>query len=275
MDYFLTTYRKDYKWPVALSAADIKKAENDIKMRELKLKDADPHKMELMKPMVQSDVQPGTVIPAQSGAPPQGEASKYDQPNAYLQKLYRKYPYLYNIMKFTTTDDMAKRIMSEKYKSTYQVEYSREDDFSTLMDVVKHGEKPNKVPEEAGEPNVCLPEGIPAPTCKCAKGLAFSPCQCAKEVPVRRIAWKPAPISKIPQIPREKKKKSKDKENEDKDKPKTSGKGSSTPLKPFSTEYNETISKIGWLIVKNKLLHKATIEATQEEGKKKTHLKEK
>lgn len=56
-------------------------------MRELQLRDADPHMMEARKPMVQSDVEPGTVVPAQSGASPQGPASKYDQPNAYLQKV--------------------------------------------------------------------------------------------------------------------------------------------------------------------------------------------
>lgn len=74
---------------IVLSLATRKQFENEIKMKEVALKDAEPYMKEgLPEPMVKSEVKPGEVMPAQTGAPPQGPGSKYDQPNAYLRKVY-------------------------------------------------------------------------------------------------------------------------------------------------------------------------------------------
>lgn len=264
MDYFLTTYKKDFKWPVIRSSAQQKKEENEKKMMELQLKSAEPcRKGVVTQPMVQSEVTPGQVVPAQPGATPTGEGSKYGQPNVYLRKLYMKYPYLYDVMKLTTPDEMAKRIMTEKYKTTYQIEYNKEEfhpanDYTVMMDIVETAEKTKE--RDKTQDTACTPGGSAPPKCKCAQGLSFAPCKCSKDAPVRKIAWKPAPISKMPQAPREKKKKKEDEQ------PKSSGEGGHQKLKPFCTEYNDTISKIGGIIIKKKLLYK---DNNQDEDRKK------
>lgn len=93
----------------------------------------------------------------------------------------------------------------------YFSDFHPANDFTAVMDVVEAAEK-TAVDNQAAQ-SACSPKGVPPPKCPCAQGLSYAPCKCAKDAPVRKIAWKPALISKIPQAPREKENKKKEGED--------------------------------------------------------------
>ncbi|BET02006.1 Hypothetical protein NTJ_14824 [Nesidiocoris tenuis] len=121
MEYYLTTYTKDYKWPVNHSPVkEMKEAETKEKMVHEQTK---PQPCSTYQPQNLEDPQ---IDPAQCGAPPAGPESKFGQPLTYLRKLYLKYPYLYQILKLTPPEELAKTVYGDKFVSTYASDYKVE-----------------------------------------------------------------------------------------------------------------------------------------------------
>ncbi|XP_073997234.1 uncharacterized protein isoform X1 [Rhodnius prolixus] len=244
MDYFLTTYAKDYKWPVIIQhkkpegTAPIDKA---LALAQQKYGEVVETKLE--------QIANAEIMPAQMGAPPQGIVSKFDQPNTYLRKLYSKYPYLYEIMKVTPPAELAKKVYSDRFKSTYQEDFDAkgfvefQKTAASLMQDIKTQDK--------GTVEVCSDDfqEIHKDTkpCACDHDIKTRPCTCAQDAhPVVKRAWKPAPVSKMPRFPSEKVTK----------KPKAEQEKASVKLvqyKPYRSEYKDSISKIGALIIRKKL----------------------
>lgn len=244
MDYFLTTYEKDYKWPVIIKQ---KKPEGTAPIDEA-LALAQQKYGEVIETKLEQ-IAEAEVVPAQMGAPPQGAVSKFDQPNTYLRKLYTKYPYLYEIMKVTPPAELAKKVYTEKFKTTYQEDFGAKGfmEFQNITESLMQGmETKDKEIKEVCSDKIqeMKPDKKP---CACDHDTKHHPCTCAQDAhPVKKIAWKPAPISKMPRFPSDKQPK---KPTEEKATAKL------PQYKPYRSEYKDSISKIGALIIRKKLLY--------------------
>ncbi|KAF6199216.1 hypothetical protein GE061_007241 [Apolygus lucorum] len=149
MEYYLTTYTKDYKWPVRHSPSKAKKAAEHRDQLVQEQVRAEPCSIYKSQPL-----EDPIIDPAQCGAPPAGPESKYGQPLTYLKKLYLKYPYLYQILKLTPPEELAKTIYADKYISTYTSDYKVEG-FSPLKGYL--------IPESANAPDQAKRDGLEWP----------------------------------------------------------------------------------------------------------------
>ncbi|KAF9814485.1 hypothetical protein SFRURICE_000212 [Spodoptera frugiperda] len=73
---------------------------------------------EIMGPMLDPKL-----YPVRAGAAPETPTSRYDQPNAFLDKLQSKYPMLYSILQNEASPELKQRIDRDRNKTTYQVDY--------------------------------------------------------------------------------------------------------------------------------------------------------
>ncbi|CAH0719299.1 unnamed protein product, partial [Brenthis ino] len=154
MDHYLTTYRKDYLWPNLPGAktgdgaaqgtiAEVPKLSGQelafyqACMQHTRPPDCRcpqysgeemPHlppgkeggwsRNEIMGPMLDPKL-----YPVRTGASPETPTSRYDQPNAFLDKLQSKYPMLYSILQNEASPELKQRIDRDRNKTTYQVDY--------------------------------------------------------------------------------------------------------------------------------------------------------
>ncbi|KAK9509690.1 hypothetical protein O3M35_006949 [Rhynocoris fuscipes] len=217
MDYFLTTYAKDYKWPVVVA----KKVDDTSAINEATALAKEKY-TEIIDTETKSKQRADEdIVPAQVGAPPAGPGSKFDQPSTYLRKLYTKYPYLYEIMKITPPAELAKKVYAARYQTTYQEDYGSNDflDFQNKVGSIVESKK--KEEARADEATVCIDRPQrrtkEEKECACSHDANYKPCTCAKDgLTVPKIAAKPASISKMIRMPRDKEPKKPKKEDKEK-----------------------------------------------------------
>ncbi|KAF9417481.1 hypothetical protein HW555_005404 [Spodoptera exigua] len=160
MDHYLTTYRKDYLWPNLPGSTeqihasgtgggggpgltDISKLSGEeLAFYQACLQHSRPpdcrcpqysggempmlppgkeggwSRNEMMGPMLDPKLYPVRV-----GAAPETPTSRYDQPNAFLDKLQSKYPMLYSILQNEASPELKQRIDRDRNKTTYRVDY--------------------------------------------------------------------------------------------------------------------------------------------------------
>ncbi|XP_075982272.1 uncharacterized protein LOC142980651 [Anticarsia gemmatalis] len=156
MDHYLTTYRKDYLWPNLPGAggasaggvgggglAEVPKLTGEeLAFYQACMQHSRPpdcrcpqysggempqlppgkeggwSRNEIMGPMLDPKLYPVRV-----GAAPETPTSRYDQPNAFLDKLQSKYPMLYSILQNEASPELKQRIDRDRNKTTYQVDY--------------------------------------------------------------------------------------------------------------------------------------------------------
>ncbi|XP_022122506.1 uncharacterized protein LOC110998261 [Pieris rapae] len=148
MDHYLTTYRKDYLWPNLPGSGhggDIvespKLSGQELAFYQACMQHTRPpdcrcpqysgeevqlppgkeggwSRNELMGPMLDPKLYPVRV-----GASPETASSRYDQPNAFLDKLQSKYPMLYSILQNEASSELKQRIDRDRNKTTYQVDF--------------------------------------------------------------------------------------------------------------------------------------------------------
>ncbi|XP_048481237.1 uncharacterized protein LOC119694369 [Plutella xylostella] len=155
MDHYLTTYRKDYLWPHLPGSGAGQSGDGHGVAETPRLTDAElafyqaclqhsrppdcrcPQysgatgappgppgqaagwsRSELMGPLLDPKL-----YPAKMGASPETPTSRYNQPNAFLDKLQSKYPMLYSILQNEASPELKQRIDRDRNKTTYMVDY--------------------------------------------------------------------------------------------------------------------------------------------------------
>ncbi|KAI8441164.1 hypothetical protein MSG28_009402 [Choristoneura fumiferana] len=147
MDHYLTTYRKDYLWPNLPGSGGGEAMAGRLLSEELAFyqacmqhsrppdcrcpqysggqqpqlppgKEGGWSRNEIMGPLLDPKLYPVKV-----GASPETDTSRYDQPNAFLDKLQSKYPMLYSILQNEASPELKQRIDRDRNKTTYQVDF--------------------------------------------------------------------------------------------------------------------------------------------------------
>ncbi|CAK1589339.1 unnamed protein product [Parnassius mnemosyne] len=153
MDHYLTTYRKDYLWPnlpkipgsqkLGGGVAEIPKLSGEeIAFYQACMQHTRPYdcrcpqlsggempqlppgkeggwsRNEIMGPLLDPKL-----YPARVAASPETPTSRYNQPNAFLDKLQSKYPMLYSILQNEASPELKQRIDRDRNKTTYQVDF--------------------------------------------------------------------------------------------------------------------------------------------------------
>ncbi|XP_068623220.1 uncharacterized protein [Battus philenor] len=151
MDHYLTTYRKDYLWPnlpkgpgagTAGGAEIPKLSDEELAFYQACMQNTRPadcrcpqysggempqlppgkeggwSRNEIMGPLLDPKL-----YPAKVAASPETPTSRYNQPNAFLDKLQSKYPMLYSILQNEASPELKQRIDRDRNKTTYQVDY--------------------------------------------------------------------------------------------------------------------------------------------------------
>ncbi|XP_041969090.1 uncharacterized protein LOC121725954 isoform X2 [Aricia agestis] len=63
------------------------------------------------------------IFPLKVGASPETPSSRYNQPNAFLDKLQKKYPMLYDILQTEPTSELKQRVNRDRNKTSYMIDY--------------------------------------------------------------------------------------------------------------------------------------------------------
>ncbi|XP_076253429.1 uncharacterized protein LOC143191875 isoform X1 [Rhynchophorus ferrugineus] len=151
MDQFVTTYRKDYLWPyiktlgvrphpeinqynrenaVPCECHNIARRENNQHGHEqdilgpLAYQEESWSRLGPMGPLLDPKIYPAKVSSA-----PESHVSRFNQPNVFLQKLQEKYPFIYECLRTAPPDDLLARINKDRLSSTYQVDYCRKREY--------------------------------------------------------------------------------------------------------------------------------------------------
>ncbi|XP_029031969.1 uncharacterized protein LOC114870911 [Osmia bicornis bicornis] len=131
MDQYLSTYKKDYVWPstrLRHASSSLREADSSCicksSSRELKVINlcGDAQDWSRIGPM--GRLLDAKLYPAKTGPSAESEATKFDQPSAYMNKLEEKYPNLYGILQKAPVEEIIKRVDEDRLKTTYQVDYS-------------------------------------------------------------------------------------------------------------------------------------------------------
>ncbi|OAD58709.1 hypothetical protein WN48_10397 [Eufriesea mexicana] len=218
MDQYLTTYQKDYTWPLTrikrtaslLSEHDSCRCHD--RPREIKplKRCGDDFDWNRISPM--GRLLDPKLYPAKTGPYPETEATRFDQPGTYMRKLEEKYPNLYGILQSTPMDEIIRRVDEDRLRTTYQLDYS--DPAAAQMEEISMG-----------------------------------PCA-VKQQQVKDIDCRPSALSKSTL-------RDKDKSGKEKTSRKTSeDESQETRLPPWRSEYQDTIHKLGQAIMKHQIHHK-------------------
>ncbi|PSN49405.1 hypothetical protein C0J52_12011 [Blattella germanica] len=168
------------------------------------------------------------LFPAMVGATPQTETSKYDQPNTYLRKLAEKYPYMYNILRSTPPEELIAKVYKDRMITTYQADYCKMGEQQyTVIDYGEQTAEPfdNLIRAGGMHGTFMLDVPILLPDC------SYRPQQ-------RRI-FRPNLMSKLGCVHKESTAASSSKRHEF--------------IPQWKSEYMDTISKLGNIIVRDKL----------------------
>ncbi|XP_017770805.1 PREDICTED: uncharacterized protein LOC108558408 [Nicrophorus vespilloides] len=136
MDQFVTTYRKDFLWPYVRSfglkpdngpqfgghgdmCACQCSQEDEQKLLGPNVLEQDAYqKLGPSAPLMDPKLYPARVGPA-----PENDTQRFNQPNVFLEKLRMKYPFLYEVLRTTAPDDLISRINRDRLRTTYEVDY--------------------------------------------------------------------------------------------------------------------------------------------------------
>ncbi|CAH1127261.1 unnamed protein product [Ceutorhynchus assimilis] len=146
MDQFVTTYRKDYLWPYVrtlgvrpynepkdrLTPCECRGLSDSKRYADPVAQMLGPHAYEgeswsRLGPM--GPLLDPKVYPAKMSAAPESQLSRYDQPNVFLAKLQEKYPFIYECLRTAPPDDILARINRDRLRTTYQVDYCKMNEY--------------------------------------------------------------------------------------------------------------------------------------------------
>ncbi|KAJ9590750.1 hypothetical protein L9F63_016266, partial [Diploptera punctata] len=176
-------------------------------------------------------------IPAQMGAAPQSETSRYDQPNTYLRKHQEKYPYMYNILRSAPPEELVKKVYRDRMLTTYQADYcnmGKEKDLIWKFIGEFYSQPYDNLIRAGG----MSPESY---------SMVLPDCSYR---PQQRRAFRPNLISRLGAT------------QKDKTQPAASKRSEHIPIsKAWKSEYKDTISKVGESIIKDKLHQHGNVSA--------------
>ncbi|XP_031353096.1 uncharacterized protein LOC116178006 isoform X2 [Photinus pyralis] len=239
MGQFVTTYRKDYLWPYVrilgnkpapdrLYEPQVRDPNQPLCPCHCLASPADrnpsgPNALNEQSWSRQGPMGPlldPKLYPARVGRSPEVDTQRFNQPNVFLKKLQEKYPYIYEVLRTAPPDDLISRINKDRLRTTYQVDFCKMQEYPSAPY--------DQLLRSAGMEGLApCPEPIKLPG---------DPCRPSQ----KPIAFRPATISKI--------------------KGGAEGGGEGKPcgggltgITPGLTEYQDGVSKVGGVIIREKL----------------------
>ncbi|KAJ3658746.1 hypothetical protein Zmor_010468 [Zophobas morio] len=248
LDQFQTTYRKDYIWPYVRAygikiSPEFPEAGDQAhackcqcpKIEQPKATGPETSEIAWSRLGPMGPLLDPKIYPVKTGASPESQTSRYNQPNVYLVKLKEKYPFIYECLKNAPPDDLISRINRDRLRTTYQVDYCKLQEY----------------PDAPYDELLRAAGVVGAPPCSAPVKLPGDPCRPNQ----RSVAFRPAVISN-----RVGGGKSEAKSREE------GGAGLSGhcagscrgPLGTMTagaTEYQDAISRLGQMIIRDKIHH--------------------
>ncbi|KPJ01384.1 PREDICTED: uncharacterized protein LOC106120809 [Papilio xuthus] len=248
MDHYLTTYRKDYLWPDLPKApgaeqhggvAEIPKLSGEEmafyqacmqhtrppdcrcpqysggEMPQLPPgKEGGWSRIEIMGPLLDPKL-----YPARVAAAPETPTSRYNQPNAFLDKLQSKYPMLYSILQNEASPELKQRIDRDRNKTTYHVDFCESGPGAKFDNL-------QRAADESGSGPCSQPMRLPGDPCRVAPKIRMT----TPKTISKQAGGGPDPRAKC----------------------------ETTSLVPplGKTEYQDNVSKLGGIIMRDKLHRK-------------------
>ncbi|XP_050507477.1 uncharacterized protein LOC126885096 isoform X1 [Diabrotica virgifera virgifera] len=150
MGQFVTTYRKDYLWPYVKTLGLRPEPEHIYspqyqdqiycKCHCLPALPATSQQRTLIGPEALHDEEWSRLGPmgpllepkvftAKVSAAPESEISRFNQPNVFMAKIKEKYPFIYECLRTAPPDDLIARINKDRLASSYQVDYCHKQEY--------------------------------------------------------------------------------------------------------------------------------------------------
>ncbi|XP_050299765.1 uncharacterized protein LOC126738454 isoform X1 [Anthonomus grandis grandis] len=156
MDQFVTTYRKDYLWPYVKTLGLRPHPEHlfQPQYRDAHRPDLIPcechnigdhnvhqnHQRNLLGPQAYEEeawsrlgpmgpLLDPKIYPAKVSSAPQTQVGRFNQPNVFLAKIQEKYPFIYECLRTAPPDDLLARINRDRLRSTYQVDFCKMNEY--------------------------------------------------------------------------------------------------------------------------------------------------
>ncbi|GBP48044.1 hypothetical protein EVAR_83747_1 [Eumeta japonica] len=179
MDHYLTTYRKSYLWPKLGPTKDrTQKPQSEVS--NLSAEDeafyeaykqwprppgcrCPPFAEAARRPppadggeggwsraeLVMGPLLDPKMYPVRVGASPETPTSRYNQPNAFLDKLQAKYPMLYAVLQKGVSSEVKQRVDRDRNKSTYQVDYCESGPGAEFDNLRRAADESGQIPCQA------------------------------------------------------------------------------------------------------------------------------
>ncbi|XP_057659000.1 uncharacterized protein LOC130895613 isoform X1 [Diorhabda carinulata] len=149
MGQFVTTYRKDYLWPY-VKTLGLRPEPEHIYSPEYRSQTCKCHCLPAVPPTSQQRTLIGPaalgdeewsrlgpmgpllepkVFTAKVSSAPESEVSRFNQPNVFMAKLQEKYPFIYECLRTAPPDDLIARINKDRLSSSYQVDYCHKQEY--------------------------------------------------------------------------------------------------------------------------------------------------
>ncbi|XP_074025976.1 uncharacterized protein [Leptinotarsa decemlineata] len=147
---FVTTYRKDYLWPYVKTLGLRPEPDRIYQPRYRDEQYCACHCLPEVRPTSEQKTIFGPealsgdqwsrsgpmgplldpkLFPAKVSAAPESKIGRYNQPNAFMMKLQEKYPFIYECLRTAPPDDIISRINKDRLASTYQVDYCKKREY--------------------------------------------------------------------------------------------------------------------------------------------------
>ncbi|XP_030761312.1 uncharacterized protein LOC115886356 isoform X1 [Sitophilus oryzae] len=151
MDQFVTTYRKDYLWPYVKTLGIRPHPETHQFQQSQSIPcechnigephtDQNQQQRNLLAPVAYEEeawsrlgpmgpLLDPKIYPAKVSAAPESQIGRFNQPNVFLQKLQEKYPFIYECLRTAPPDDLLARINRDRLRTTYQVDFCKMNEY--------------------------------------------------------------------------------------------------------------------------------------------------
>ncbi|XP_060531568.1 uncharacterized protein LOC132705151 [Cylas formicarius] len=216
MDQFVTTYRKDYLWPYVRSLGI--RPHLECLREPCRCLD----KSGVARPAYQVDTSGHLLGPkaelVKAPDAPTPTMGRFNQPNVFLQKLQEKYPFIYECLRTAPPDDILARVHRDRLRTTYQVDYSKLGESAPYDQLVRSA-------GFDGLPPCPEPVRLPADDCKIHRKARISsakPC---------RTSYKSKEAEYYA----------------------GTTKGGLSSVTVGATEYQDAISRLGYLIIRDRI----------------------